>query len=121
MPIAKPWQRADLDEIQSIPAVLGVYELGDAGGAVIYVGFAGAREPFGMRSRLLHHFGDAETNRVISDSASQYRWESTQQYTSRHVELLMQHLRDHDDRLPAANDAESGGDVSRLGRLRRSR
>lgn len=121
MAIAKPWQRLDLAEIEAIPAVLGVYELGDDGGAVIYVGFAGARERFGMRSRLQRHFSDAETNRVISDSARQYRWESTQMYTSRHVELLMQHLRDHGDRLPAANDVESGGDTSRLGRLRRSR
>lgn len=32
MAIAKPWQRVDVAEIEAIPAVLGVYELGDGGG-----------------------------------------------------------------------------------------
>ena len=50
----KPWQRLDDEAIEALPSQLGVYHVADAGGTVLSVGFAGARELFGMQSALRH-------------------------------------------------------------------
>ncbi len=119
MPINKPWQSAEPDALQRLQAVMGVYELADADGAVIYVGAAGGRVPFGLRTKLVQHFSDEELNPVIRERAKRYRWESNQQYTSRRVELLMQYVDETGAEYPPGNAAGSWEDRPQLGRLRR--
>lgn len=117
MTIAKPWQQPDPDALRQIPAVLGVYELADADGLLLYIGFAGGREPFGLRSKIARHFSDEELNPVLRERAALYRWQSTQQYTTERIERLMFYRRDHEERLPEGNAAGTWEDRPTLGRL----
>lgn len=103
--IEKPWQRLTPEAVRALPGQLGVYQLGDARGHVIAIGYAGGYTLFGLRSAI-------EQARVAHAGAVQFRYEVTQQYMSRYEELLMLHLADHGT-LPA----ENRDDVSTLGRL----
>jgi hypothetical protein len=42
----KPWRPLAADEIARLPGQLGVYQVADAAGAILYIGQAGARAPF---------------------------------------------------------------------------
>ncbi len=118
--IGKPWQDPSEETLRAIPAVLGVYEIADTGGTVIFIGQAGGRELFGLRSKIGRHFGEHELNPVLHEQAARFRWESNQQYTTRRLEMLMHYVQDHDDALPPANAAGTWEDQPTLGRLRRS-
>ena len=89
-------------------------------GALLYIGEAGGREPFGLRSRLALHFGGADANPVLRERAHSFRWESNQQYTSKRLEMLMQYQRDERVDWPPGNEAGDWRDQPQLGRLRRS-
>ena len=103
----KPWMALTLDAVAALPGQLGVYQLADEDGRIVYIGFAGGRSRFGLRGELecaLHERWGG---------AAQFRYEVNQQYTSRHRELLMLHAADHGT-LPIANRADP---PARLGRL----
>ena len=121
MTIDKPWQTPDKAALRAIPGVLGVYEIADADGRLLLIGFAGGREPFGLRSKIGDHFSDDELNPVLREQAAQFRWESNQQYTTRRLEMLMRYLDEHDDDWPPGNAAGGWEDQPTLGRLRRNK
>jgi len=84
----KPWRPLSAEEAGRLPGQLGVYQVADAKGAILYIGQAGARSPFGLRSELqreLKERGDGH----------QFRVEVNMQYRSRWFELLMVHKADH--------------------------
>ena len=101
----KPWQRLDGETIDALPAQLGVYQVADDAGTVLSVGYAGARESFGMQSALRREIEQ-------HDGATQFRCEFTSNYRSRWDELLMLHLADHGE-LPAPQRDQA----QRVGRL----
>jgi len=105
--LEKPW--IDLNEaaVRSLPGQLGVYQLSEPNGPIFYIGYAGGRTLFGLRSELERWL------RERSGKPAQFRYEVNMQYISRHRELLMLHVADHGE-LPLANT-----DVNphRLGRL----
>ena len=115
MPLDKAWQTFDPGAAKDIPPVTGVYELGDEEGNVLYIGYAGGREPFGIRGRIERHFSGEEANPVIRERACRYRYEVNAQYLTRHIERLTRH-RDEHGRLPEGNEAP-GEIVPRLGRF----
>jgi hypothetical protein len=82
---------------------MGVFQLADDAGSVIYVGFAGGRSRFGLRGEI----------RSAADrlDACQYRYEVTTAYLTRYQELLMAH-RAVTGELPVGNEP-----MPRLGRL----
>ena len=120
MPIRKPWTPFSEETVAAIPGVVGVYEIADAAGALLFIGQAGGREPFGLRSRIASHFGAGEPNPVLRERAAQYRWEANQQYTTKRLEMLMQYQRDEAVDWPPANAAGDWRDTPQLGRLRRA-
>ena len=120
MGIRKPWIFASAEAIRAVPAVVGVYEIADAEGALLYIGQAGGREPFGLRSRLALHFGGGEANAVLRERGHSFRWEANQQYTTKRLEMLMQYQRDTASDWPPGNAAGDWRDMPQLGRLRRS-
>lgn len=79
----------------------GVYELADAAGRVLYVGYAGSRARFGLRGKLLDHFSEREPNPEIRGKARYFRYEVTSSYLSRWVEILGRH--NQAGTLPPAN------------------
>ncbi|MGE0849987.1 MAG: hypothetical protein AB7O44_10255 [Hyphomicrobiaceae bacterium] len=103
----KPWVELTAEAVKALPGQLGVYQLGDAGGRVVYIGFAGGRSLFGLRSELERALRERPAGAV------RFRTEVNQQYTSRYQELLMLHVADH-GALPVANAVDP---PVRLGRL----
>jgi hypothetical protein len=84
----KPWKPLTAEEAQRLPGQLGVYQIADAAGAILYIGEAGARSPFGLRSELQRQLAERGAD-------CQFRVEVNQQYRSRWFELLMVHQHDH--------------------------
>ena len=39
MPIQKEWSQFNQEEVEAVPVAQGVYELGDADGQIVYIGF----------------------------------------------------------------------------------
>jgi hypothetical protein len=84
----KPWLPVDAATLAALPGQLGVFELADASGRVIFIGRADARSLFGLRSEVARHataFADATA----------FRTEVTSAYHTRYLELLMVHRADH--------------------------
>jgi hypothetical protein len=84
----KPWQPLTAEAAGRLPGQLGVYQIADDQGAILYIGQAGARSPFGLRSELSR---EAEER----GPGCQFRVEVNMQYRSRWFELLMVHQADH--------------------------
>ena len=105
--MTKPWVELTPQAVRALPGQLGVYQLADAVGAVVYVGFAGGRTLFGLRSEMEKALAERP------GGSTQFRCEVNQQYTSRYQELLMLHVADHGE-LPLVNRADP---PVRLGRL----
>ncbi|HEX7035544.1 MAG TPA: hypothetical protein VF210_07205 [Pseudomonadales bacterium] len=98
----KPWRGCEA--IDRLPGHMGVFELADQTGAVLYVGYAGGRSRFGLRSEIADALGRFPDAALV-------RYEVTTAYLTRWQELLMAHRADR-GALPPGN-----ADVSGLGRL----
>ncbi|MGE0765848.1 MAG: hypothetical protein AB7L90_05250 [Hyphomicrobiaceae bacterium] len=105
--MTKPWAALTPDNVKKLPGQLGVFQLADEAGNVVFIGFAGGRSLFGVRSELEKAVAEPPS------AATQFRVEINQQYTTRYQELLMLHVHDHGD-VPAGN---VGKPLPRLGRL----
>lgn len=97
----KPWRTLEAEALARVGGQLGVYELGDARGEIVFIGYAGGRSRMGLRGELESHLGDA----------SLFRVEVNMSYLTRYRELLMAFEADY-GRLPARNARPQ-----RLGRL----
>ena len=102
----KPWKPLTPEEATRLPGQLGVYQIGDAAGAILFIGEAGARSPFGLRSELQRQAAER-------GPGCQFRVEVNQQYRSRWLELLMLHKADHGT-LPADNAKNPPPNLGRL-------
>lgn len=100
--LTKPWQPAASARV--LPAQLGVYQLADADGRILYVGYAGGRSRMGLRGTVSEACAEIP-------GAHCFRVEVTSAYLTRYRELLMAHVADH-GQLPEANAPEPA-----LGRL----
>lgn len=106
--IREAWRPLTEAAIADLPATLGVYEIGDADGSTLYIGYAGGRSLFGLRSAL----GDYLAG--YAGQGTQFRVELNMQYISRWKELLMDHRSRHGV-LPPLNPAEDAFALGRLG------
>ena len=106
--MVKPWLALNRENALRLPGHLGIFQLANDAGEIVYIGCADARTRFGLR--------EVVTQALDEDiaGASQFRTESTMAYHSRVRELLQIHLHDHGI-LPGTN---TGLDASRLGRIR---
>ena len=84
----KPWQPLSPEAAKKLPGQLGVYQIADAQSAILYIGQAGGRSPFGLRSEL-------EREARERGPECLFRVEVNMQYRSRWFELLMLHQADH--------------------------
>ena len=102
----KPWQPLTAETATRLPGQLGVYQVADAGGTIIFIGQAGARSPFGLRSELQREARER-------GPGHQFRVEVNQQYRTRWLELLMVHQADHGS-LPPDNAKNPPANLGRL-------
>jgi hypothetical protein len=91
----KPWRPLTAEEIARLPGQLGVYQVADATGTILFIGQAGARATFGLRSELQRELAERGADH-------QFRVEVNMQYRTRWFELLMVHQADHGE-LPPDN------------------
>jgi hypothetical protein len=117
VPLNKPWTLYEPGNDRALPGNLGVYEIGDADGVVLYIGYAGGRTRFGLREAITACFTGTAWNPALAGRARSYRYEVNQMYRTRWVELLTRY-RDAHGRLPAGNEAGTEP-LPRLGRLSR--
>lgn len=113
MALQKPWQPYNEADARALPGALGVFEVGDAEGNVLYIGMAGGRSRFGLRSGISACFSPDCPNAALRGLARAYRYEVNQIYITRYVELLERHLHATGD-LPPGNQ-EPGEYVPTLG------
>ena len=104
----KPWQPLTEESLALIAGHLGVYQLADAAGEIVYIGVAGGRSLFGLKGELQKAMADPPAG------ATQFRVEVNMAYRTRHFELLQAYWSDY-DALPKAN---TDVDTRSLGRLR---
>jgi hypothetical protein len=102
----KPWQPLTPEAAARLPGQLGVYQVADSGGTIVFIGQAGARSPFGLRSELQREARER-------GPGHQFRVEVNQQYRTRWLELLMVHKADHGS-LPADNAKNPPPNLGRL-------
>ncbi len=91
----KPWRPLTAEELARLPGQLGVYQVADATGAILFIGQAGARATFGLRSELQRELAER-------GAGHQFRVEVNMQYRTRWFELLMVHKADYGE-LPPDN------------------
>jgi hypothetical protein len=103
--LEKPWLALTAANVTALAAELGVYQLADAEGRIVRIGYAGGRTLFGLRSELQAALAAGE--------AAKFRTEVTAGYLSRYEELLMVHKADH-GAVPPGNAADAR---RRMGRL----
>jgi len=104
MRLSKPWLHRD-DVLEQLHGNLGVFQLGDADGKVVFIGYAGGQSPFGLKGVV----GEALAEHA---GVTQVRYEVTTAYHTRYRELLMLHVADH-HALPPLNP-ESDMTLGRL-------
>ena len=100
----KPWIPLGPDAVARVWGQLGVYEIADESGQVVFIGYAGGHSRFGLR-------GELESRCRTEPQGRAFRYEVNMSYLTRYRELLMAFEADH-GRLPAQNERPS-----RLGRL----
>lgn len=108
--LTKAWTPLTVENAARLSGQLGVYELANAGGETVAIGFAGGRALFGLRSELT---GLAETP---PHGATQFRVEVNSQYQTRFRELLMVYQADH-GHLPSVNAEKPPINLGRLSPL----
>lgn len=106
--LEKPWEDLTPDRVAAIAGHLGVYQISDAGGETLYIGYAGGRTLFGLRSAL-----QDELDR--RGAGHRFRLEVNMQYLTRWRELLMLHQAEH-GALPRDNAADPPRKLGRLAR-----
>ena len=105
--LTNPWH--DLNEaIPLLRGNLGVFELADKDGQVLYIGFAGGKSLYGLK-------GEVRDLSARITSATQVRHEVNTAYQSRFRELLMVQVADYGE-LPPYN-IELNHQPGRLGRI----
>jgi hypothetical protein len=104
----KPWIPLTEANVAQLSGHLGVYQLADSAGEIVYIGAAGGRSLHGLRGVL------SDVLQAPPAGAVQFRYEVNMAYHSRRIELLQAYRFDHNC-LPVGNHDI---DEKSLGRLR---
>ena len=104
----KAWLPLSLENVVKLAAHMGVYQLANDQGDILYIGMAGSRSLFGLKGELKKAVEDPPVR------ATQFRFEVNMAYRTRHMELLQTYLSDHGG-LPEGN---TDVDANNIGRIR---
>ena len=103
--MSKAWIPLTPENVKRLGGHLGVYQIQDASGHIVFIGYAGGRSLFGIR-------GELERELAGRGPGHSFRYEVTIQYLTRYKELLMVYVADHRE-LPVDNRKSP----PRLGRM----
>lgn len=98
MRLTEPWLTRD-EALACLHGNLGVFQLADSAGKVVFIGFAGGLSKFALLGEVREAF-------EVHGIATQVRYEITSAYHTRYRELLMLHIADH-GAWPTLNDDTS--------------
>jgi hypothetical protein len=104
----KSWIPLTDTYVAKLAGHLGVYQLADASGDIVYIGVAGGRSLHGLKGELTQALHSPPAG------ATQFRYEVNMAYHTRYIELLQAYRHDY-GRLPTGN---TDIDERHLGRLR---
>ena len=104
----KPWIPLNQISLQNIAAHMGVYQLADRTGKIVYIGVADAKTKFGLKGEL------EKILAVPLAGATHFRIEVNMAYRTRWIELLQAYRHDYGS-LPERN---TNIDIRMLGQLR---
>jgi hypothetical protein len=102
----KPWLPLTAEGVAELSGDLGVYQIADGEGIVVYIGYAGGRSLWGLQGELREQL-------VERGEGHRFRVEINHQYLSRWEELLKVHMGDHGT-LPAGNEHHRPRRIGRL-------
>jgi hypothetical protein len=106
--MSKPWRPLNAAEADKVAGNLGVYQLANEAGEIVYIGVAGGKSLFGLRGEIQAKAG------TPPEGATQFRLEVNTSYRTRHRELLMAYMFDNEGRLPPLNPPDDGRGLGRL-------
>ncbi|MBI2887957.1 MAG: hypothetical protein HYY02_12205 [Chloroflexi bacterium] len=112
--IRMPWAEFDPANPRALSGSNGAYELEDAEGRVVYIGYAGGKDLFGLRGKIIRHFSDQEPNPAIRGRVRRFHYEITSMWLSRWVELLGRYRENNGGRLPEGNVAAPEEHIPKL-------
>lgn len=93
--MSKTWIPLTPESVKGLSGQLGVYQIQDPSGEIVFIGYAGGRSLFGLRGELEKQLASRGPNYC-------FRCEINMQYMTRYKELLMVHAAEHGD-LPVDN------------------
>ena len=106
--MTKDWRPLSAVEADKVAGNLGVYQLANDAGEILYIGVAGGRSLFGLRGEI-----QAQAKSPPA-GATCFRLEVNTSYRTRHRELLMAYKFDHEEQLPPLQLAEDGRGLGKL-------
>lgn len=104
----KPWRDLTAANLGRVTGHLGVYQLANEAGEILYIGVAGGRTKFGLKGEIAKALDSPPAG------VTKFRFEVNMAYRTRHAELLEAFVHDYGG-LPVAN---TDIDPRMLGRLR---
>ena len=104
----KPWRPLTPVEADKVAGNLGVYQLANDAGDILYIGSATGRSLFGLRGEL------QEKAAAPPPGATTFRLEVNTSYRTRHRELLMVYKFDNEGALPPLNPEEDGRGLGKI-------
>lgn len=102
MVLNKAWTEASAAALGHLPGALGVFELRSSDGEISFIGFAGGRTRYGLRSAISDSI---DLLRAAGDGPDGFRYEVNQMYLTRYVEVLEKYIQATGD-IPPGNKAE---------------
>ena len=106
--MSKAWRPLNAAEADKVAGNLGVYELANDAGEILYIGVAGGRSLFGLRGEIQAKAASPP------EGVTSFRLEVNTSYRTRHRELLMAYKFDHAESLPPLQPAEDGRGLGKL-------
>lgn len=99
MVLNKPWTEASAAALGHLPGALGVFELRNSAGEISFIGFAGGRTRYGLRSAITDSIDQL---RAAGDPPVAFHYEVNQMYLTRYVEVLEKYIQSAGD-IPPGN------------------
>ena len=109
------WAPFRREDVPVISGSLGIYEIADAAGSLLYAGYAGGRTLHGLRGCIAACFSGELPFAAALATAASYRYEVNSSYLGRWLEILGRYREEH-GALPPGNMAE-GADLPTLPRF----